>query len=1214
MKHRNKALSILLTVCLIVGLLPWTSMPVRALDAVSYLYYQDEAAAIAGMASTGSCTAYTVVSSQTAWGVEGETTWYVVSSSTTIADRIVATGDVHLILCNGATLTAGMGIKVETGNSLTIYAQSTGESMGALTATGSGSAGIGSRSDACGRVTINGGVVTAAGDNGSAGIGGGWGCDGGTVKINGGVVTATGDNGSAGIGGGNGGAGGAITINGGVVTATGGNENGKGGAGIGGGKNGAGGTVTINGGVVTATGGDGGAGIGGGNGGAGGAITINGGSVTAKGSGSYGGAGIGGGKNGAGDTITINGGVVNATCGGYAACIGGGYYSDGGTIRLLGGQITAHATDSGQTGVGASDGKSSASITLGWTNSADFIDVSDNYSYSYSGTVTVAEGKRFLATKTKDDGYDGGVISAGSVDYSNMLKIRNARLTPVAGYLVNTNGDAVANKPFYAQGDTVTLTPKAGYSFTAVTATKADGTVEVSVAEGGGSATFTMPGEDVTVEATLAGNAYTVRFNANGGGGTMAPQSFVYGTEQPLALCAFTPPDGKTFDCWATKADGSGTTYANAQSVSTLTTETEITLYARWKTATEWDALQALIDNAASSATVKLTKDYTAVENDKDLIVRKNLTLDLNGHVVDGAGQVKSLLGVTDGAALTIIDSDSNAIHDGLSYTDPIDDTTIVPITGGALVRAGCGLYIECGTATLQGGTIALNSSYGVDVAALGNDQGSFVLDGGTVCGNQRSGIYCNLGPATIKSGTVCGNSDGGLNVASKWTTTMTGGTISGNCGGPGVALYGSASFEMFGGKITGNKASYYSGAGVYMDSTSTKLTMSGGEITGNHATSRYSSTGAGVYATGQFRVSGKVTVSGNTAGENNEPCDVFLSYNPSIPTAPNDHPFLVDGALDPASRIGFAGSYRFGGNYDVLPTLATYGLREENRANALDIFFLNDRLNAAVSDCCLALYDGELYLTKSAYTITFDSDGGSEVTAQAVPQNKLAGGSTIQTYDPAKAVAVKPADPTREGFTFVGWYAGESDTAYDFSTPVTDDLTLTARWYKPVTSVTLNKTTLSLTAGDTATLTATVKPADATDKSVTWSSSDKKVATVDAGGKVTAVAPGTASITVTTTDGNKTATCAVTVTGVVSASVSGTKLTYSLAGVPAGAKVVAAWYNASGKMLGMASASPTKGNSTGTLTVGTGAATYKLMLVDGATFAPLCEAWEKKA
>ncbi len=80
------------------------------------------------------------------------------------------------------------------------------------------------------------------------------------------------------------------------------------------------------------------------------------------------------------------------------------------------------------------------------------------------------------------------------------------------------------------------------------------------------------------------------------------------------------------------------------------------------------------------------------------------------------------------------------------------------------------------------------------------------------------------------------------------------------------------------------------------------------------------------------------------------------------------------------------------------------------------------------------------------------------------------------------------------------------------------------------VTGVTLNKTTTSLTVGQTETLTATVAPANATDQTVTWSSSNTAVATV-ANGVVTAVAAGTANITVTTTDGNKTATCAVTVT-----------------------------------------------------------------------------------
>ena len=79
-------------------------------------------------------------------------------------------------------------------------------------------------------------------------------------------------------------------------------------------------------------------------------------------------------------------------------------------------------------------------------------------------------------------------------------------------------------------------------------------------------------------------------------------------------------------------------------------------------------------------------------------------------------------------------------------------------------------------------------------------------------------------------------------------------------------------------------------------------------------------------------------------------------------------------------------------------------------------------------------------------------------------------------------------------------------------------------------TGVTLNKTELSLTVGSSEQLTATVAPAEADNKSVTWTSSNPAVATVDASGNVTAVGTGTATITVTTADGGKTATCTVTV------------------------------------------------------------------------------------
>ena len=180
-----------------------------------------------------------VASSMTTWNGG----WYVVNSTVTIDNRVTVSGEVHLILADGASLTVNRGINVAESNSFSVYAQSVGENMGTLTA--------------------NGGE-----DNFTAGIGSEVGDSGGTITINGGNVTATGGQDAAGIGGSQDGSGGTITINGGTVKATGG-ENA---AGIGGGIRRSGGNITISGGSVTATGGDNGAGIGDGSGGSGGSF------------------------------------------------------------------------------------------------------------------------------------------------------------------------------------------------------------------------------------------------------------------------------------------------------------------------------------------------------------------------------------------------------------------------------------------------------------------------------------------------------------------------------------------------------------------------------------------------------------------------------------------------------------------------------------------------------------------------------------------------------------------------------------------------------------------------------------------------------------------------------------------------------------------------------------------------------------------------------
>ncbi|MBF7126596.1 Ig-like domain-containing protein [Pediococcus pentosaceus] len=82
------------------------------------------------------------------------------------------------------------------------------------------------------------------------------------------------------------------------------------------------------------------------------------------------------------------------------------------------------------------------------------------------------------------------------------------------------------------------------------------------------------------------------------------------------------------------------------------------------------------------------------------------------------------------------------------------------------------------------------------------------------------------------------------------------------------------------------------------------------------------------------------------------------------------------------------------------------------------------------------------------------------------------------------------------------------------------------------VTGVTVDPTTANIEVGKTTKLAATVVPDNATNKSVTYKSSNEKIATVAENGTVTAVAEGSADITITTADGGFNASCAVTVTG----------------------------------------------------------------------------------
>ena len=145
------------------------------------------------------------------------------------------------------------------------------------------------------------------------------------------------------------------------------------------------------------------------------------------------------------------------------------------------------------------------------------------------------------------------------------------------------------------------------------------------------------------------------------------------------------------------------------------------------------------------------------------------------------------------------------------------------------------------------------------------------------------------------------------------------------------------------------------------------------------------------------------------------------------------------------------------------------------------------------------------------------------QLTATVAPENANSKAVTWSSSDETLATV----DSTGKVTAKANGSATITVTTTDGSKTATAKITVTTL----VTGVTLDKTTLGVNTGATGQLTATVAPASASNKSVTWTSDNTAVATVDSTGKVTGVKAGTANVTVKTTDGAKSASAKVTVT-----------------------------------------------------------------------------------
>lgn len=390
----------------------------------------------------------------------------------------------------------------------------------------------------------------------------------------------------------------------------------------------------------------------------------------------------------------------------------------------------------------------------------------------------------------------------------------------------------------------------------------------------------------------------------------------------------------------------------------------------------------------SDSAVIRLTGD---IEITAYMTVQRAVTIDLNGHLLKTTSGVSNLIHVTQNGELTLVDSNPNAVHKfdksnalwKLAAEDA-ESENIVVIKGGAITG---------GTGTGEAG----NTCGG----------GIYVRKGGTLL--MRGG---NIVGCTAREG-------GGVHVEDGGRFEMSAGTIT------GCVAQTANNDDTRGGGLCNFGTTVLSGAAAIRDCRAIQSDVDHGYA------------GGGLYSVRNLTIRDNVTVSGCTASEESDAMSIGGGDANNSPTE------IIGGTFDGSVTNGgtisggaFTGSVVnrgtiTNGTFDGEVTnengrsfgTISGGTFNGKVTNKNDISDSPEETPAKISG---GTFNGEVI---GAYTVTFQSEGGSEVASQ------------IRANTPA----ARPADPTKEGYTFIGWYNGESE--WDFETPVTADLTLTAKW-----------------------------------------------------------------------------------------------------------------------------------------------------------------------
>ena len=459
-----------------------------------------------------------------------------------------------------------------------------------------------------------------------------------------------------------------------------------------------------------------------------------------------------------------------------------------------------------------------------------------------------------------------------------------------------------------------------------------------------------------------------------------------------------------------------------------------------------------------SNSIVKLTGD---IEIDTTLKVSREVTLDLNGKVLKMTG-TGSVIEVQNSGNLTLTDSNSNETHkfsidestrlwilDETSSTNTVNGGVITGGNANANNNDGGGVRIVSGTFTMTGGNIVGCTAYaggGVDVG------GTFTMTGGSIAGcvatgASGGGVYVETGGIFEMSGgsiagcTVASKRAYGGGICNTGTTTLSGSAKIQNCHVQSTVHGGgieSAGVLTVNGnvEITGctmgmtPDAMYFNNgtvSGGIFDGKVTKLdgTISGGRFDGEVINR------GGAISGGTFNreVSNEGNIengmfNGEVINQSNGTIKAGTFRN-TVDNVGTISGGTFSGAVENAAKGKITD-----GTFTETSTVNNKGTIEKGEFSGT----VENQTGGTIGG---GTFSGTVTnngtINGGTFAVTFDTKGGSIVSVENVLNGQK---------------ATKPADPTREGYTFDGWYTEEAcANLYNFDTSVQNALTLYANW-----------------------------------------------------------------------------------------------------------------------------------------------------------------------